>query len=37
MAYSAPGQHHREGLSLVEIMRMFPTDDAAEAWIAKVR
>ncbi len=37
MAYSAPGQHHREGLSLVEIMRMFPTDDAAEAWIAEIR
>ena len=37
MAHNAPGQHHREGLSLVDVMRMFPDDAAAEAWIAKVR
>ena len=37
MAYNAPGQHHREGLSLVDVMRMFPDDDAAETWIATVR
>ncbi|MDE0170739.1 MAG: IS1595 family transposase [bacterium] len=37
MAQNAPGRHDREGLSLVEVMRMFPTDDAAEAWIAGIR
>ena len=37
MANNAPGHHHREGLSLVDVMRMFPDDAAAEAWIAKVR
>ena len=37
MAQNAPGRHDREGLSLVEIMRMFPTDDDAEAWIAAIR
>lgn len=37
MAYNAPGRHDREGLSLVEVMRMFPSDDAAEAWLASIR
>ena len=37
MAHNAPGQHHREGVSLVDVMRMFPDDAAAEAWIVKVR
>ena len=32
-----PGRAHREGLSLVQIVRRFPDDDAAEAWFAETR
>ena len=37
MVHKAPGRHCRAGLSLVDVMGMFPDDDAAEAWIAGVR
>ena len=37
MAHRAPGQHHRKGLSLVEALRMFPDDEAAEQWLISVR
>ena len=37
MAHRAPGKHYREGMSLVEIIRMFPDDAAAERWFTKVR
>ena len=37
MAHKAPGKHYREGMSLVEVMRMFPDDAAAERWFTKVR
>ncbi len=37
MAYKAPGKHYREGMSLVEVMRTFPDDEAAERWFTKVR
>ena len=37
MAQSAPGKHWRKGISLVEVMRMFPDDSAAEAWFAERR
>ena len=37
MAATGPGKSYREGLSLIEVMRMFPDDTAAEAWIAKCR
>ena len=30
MAHKAPGKHYREGLSLVELTRLFP-DDAANS------
>ena len=30
MAYKAPGKHYREGMSLVEVIRQFPNDAAAE-------
>ena len=33
----APGKYFRDGLSLVDVMRMFPDDAAAEAWFAKER
>ena len=37
MAQSGPGKSFREGLSLAEIFRMFPNDDAAERWFAEAR
>ena len=37
MAQNAPGKHFREGISLVEIFRMFPDDAAAESWLAERR
>ena len=37
MAQNAPGKHYREGLSLVEITRMFPDDATARAWLEGVR
>ena len=37
MAHKAPGKHYREGMSLVEIIRMFPDGAAAERWFTKVR
>ena len=37
MARRAPGKHYRKGISLVEIMRMFPDDATAEAWFAETR
>ena len=37
MAHNAPGKHYREGLSMVDVIRMFPDDETAEAWIAKTR
>ena len=37
MAHSAPGKHHREGLSLPDLFKMFPDDTTAEAWFVKQR
>ena len=37
MAHKAPGKHYREGMSLVEVIRQFPNDAAAERWFTKVR
>ena len=37
MAKSAPGKHYRKGLSVMEVMRMFPDDATAEAWFAEQR
>ena len=37
MAHKAPGKAYREGMSLVQAMRMFPNDEAAEAWFMRVR
>ena len=33
----APGKSHREGISLIEIMRKFPDDATAEAWFIERR
>ena len=32
VAQNAPGKHHRQGMTLTALFRMFPDDDAAEAW-----
>ena len=37
MTQKAPGKADREGLSLVEVTRIFPTDEAAEKWFIKMR
>ena len=37
MAHKAPGKHYRAGLSLVEVMRMFPDDATAEQWFIEQR
>ena len=33
----APGKHWRKGLTLVELIRKFPDNTTAEAWIASIR
>ena len=37
MARRAPGKHYRKGMSLVDLVRMFPDDDAAERWFIETR
>ncbi|MYE00717.1 MAG: IS1595 family transposase [Alphaproteobacteria bacterium] len=37
MARNAPGKHHRKGLSIVELMDLFPNDEEAERWFTKTR
>ena len=37
MAKSGPGRSHREGLTIVQLLGMFATDAAAEAWFEKNR
>ena len=32
MAHKAPGKHHREGMTLMQTVEMFPDDATAEAW-----
>ena len=36
MPRKAPGKAHREGLTLVQLMDMFPTEEAATAWFESV-
>ena len=33
---AAPGRSHRDGMSIIELMAMFPTDDTATAWFESV-
>ena len=35
--YNAPGRADRKGLTLVDLVRMFPDDETTEAWIAGIR
>lgn len=37
MATNAPGMHFREGISLIKLFQMFPSDKAAEDWIIHTR
>ena len=32
MAQQAPGKAHREGITLMQLADMFPTEDAAREW-----
>ena len=36
MTRKAPGKAHREGLTLVQLMDMFPTEEASAAWFESV-
>ena len=36
MAKKAPGKAHREGLTVIELMDMFPTEEAATEWFESV-
>ena len=36
MASKAPGKAHREGLTIIQLMDMFPTEEAATAWFEAV-
>ena len=36
MGKKAPGKPHREGITIVELMDMFPTEEAATAWFEDV-
>ena len=37
MAHKAPGKHYREGMSLVQFMDLFPTEEAAHDWFSEQR
>ena len=37
MAHKAPGKSFRKGISLIEIMQIFPDDTTAETWFAETR
>ena len=36
MALKAPGKAHRQGLTLIQLMEMFPTEEAASKWFESV-
>ena len=37
MAQNAPGQHDRRGITLLELMKMFPDNETAEKWFVGIR
>ena len=37
MAQKAPGKSHRKGMTLQQLFRMFPNDEAAAKWFAEKR
>ena len=36
MAHNAPGKAYREGLTMIQLMDMFPTEQAATEWFEAV-
>ena len=36
MAKKAPGKSHREGITIVELMDMFPTEEVATTWFESI-
>ena len=36
MAHKAPGKHYRKGISLIELTRMFPDENAAREWFENI-
>ena len=36
MTKKAPGKAHREGMTVVQLMDMFPTEEAATKWFEDV-
>ena len=37
MAGRAPGKHYREGMTLIDLLKMFPDDETAEKWFEESR
>ena len=37
MTYKAPGKYYRKGISIMELMEMFPDDATAEKWFVETR
>ena len=37
MAKNAPGKHERTGITILELMRMFPDNETAEKWFMNIR
>ena len=37
MAYKVPGKHYRAGLTIFQIMDMFPDEEAAKKWMESIR
>ena len=37
MAQAGPGRHYRQGLSVIELMHAFPTEQSAKNWFEQVR
>ena len=37
MAQKAPGQHHRKGISLLQLTKMFPNEEVSEQWFIQQR
>ena len=37
VARKAPGQHHRKGISFLQLTKMFPNEEAAEQWFVQQR
>lgn len=37
MAYSAPGKHYRQGITLIELFKMYPDEKSAREWFEEMR